>query len=217
MSLNIPKINFKSHTNKAVKDVLEVHEGIKKPNFRTTLVFPVLIEHLTAPIRDSLIVIEKIGRGASSVVYKCLYTPTLTPIAVKCLDPTATSSARIMSAEINVLYNLSKHELQDTLEPEQDCDICMTESCEFCSEELDNAHFHRLEKSTYIIKFYESYNDDEEGTCLVMEYMHGESLKTLFGRGLEMTERNLAIIAYSVLRALKEVHSRNIIHRDVKV
>lgn len=220
MSLSIPKISFKHQTDKVVKDVIEVHEGIKKPDFRQTLVFPVLVEHLTAPTRDSLIVIEKIGRGAKSVVYKCLFTPTLTLIAVKCLDPISNGkeqSARLISTEINALYNLSKHELKDTFEPEYDCDVCMGDSCEFCQDQLDNLRPPLVGRSKYIVKFYESYSDDEQGICLVMEYMQGESLKTLFDRGLVATEYNLAVVAYSVLQALKEVHAQKIIHRDVKV
>lgn len=53
--------------------------------------------------------------------------------------------------------------------------------------------------------------------CLVMEYMGGGSLQHLIDVKYHVEEASVAVVAYSVLRALEELHSRNIIHRDVKV
>ena len=53
--------------------------------------------------------------------------------------------------------------------------------------------------------------------CLVMQYMGGGSLQNLIDAKYPVEETAVAVVAYSVLRALEELHSRNIIHRDVKV
>lgn len=50
-----------------------------------------------------------------------------------------------------------------------------------------------------------------------MEYMGGGSIQSLIDSKYAVTETEVAVVAYSVLRALEELHSRNIIHRDVKV
>lgn len=50
-----------------------------------------------------------------------------------------------------------------------------------------------------------------------MQYMGGGSLQNLIDARYPVQETAVAIVAYSVLRALEELHSRNIIHRDVKV
>jgi serine/threonine protein kinase len=52
---------------------------------------------------------------------------------------------------------------------------------------------------------------------IVMEYMNGGSLQTLLDQGRTFDEDDIAAVAYSVLRALHLLHSRMIIHRDIKV
>lgn len=50
-----------------------------------------------------------------------------------------------------------------------------------------------------------------------MEYMGGGSIQHLIDAKYQAGEKEVAIVAYSVLKALEELHSRNIIHRDIKV
>lgn len=47
--------------------------------------------------------------------------------------------------------------------------------------------------------------------------MDGGSLQNIIDDGIALNDDDVAIVAYSVLKALEMLHSRNIIHRDVKV
>ncbi|ODQ63846.1 kinase-like protein, partial [Nadsonia fulvescens var. elongata DSM 6958] len=81
--------------------------------------------------------------------------------------------------------------------------------------ELDTLN--RCAKSEYIVEFYGAFF--EEGTVYVcMEYMDGGSLDKIYGSpGEGVDEPYLAIIANSVVMALKELkENHNVIHRDVK-
>ena len=51
----------------------------------------------------------------------------------------------------------------------------------------------------------------------MIEYMAAGSLKAIVHRKMKVGEREVAVVAYSVLMALQELHSRNILHRDIKV
>jgi serine/threonine protein kinase len=70
---------------------------------------------------------------------------------------------------------------------------------------------------SYLLEFYDAYKvADQEPLCLVLEYMGGGSLKQLIDTSYIVGEKEVAIVAYSVLHALQELHSKNVIHRDVK-
>ena len=49
------------------------------------------------------------------------------------------------------------------------------------------------------------------------QHMDGGSLREAVDNGLIMDEYNLAVVAYSVVSALKFMHSESILHRDVKL
>lgn len=53
--------------------------------------------------------------------------------------------------------------------------------------------------------------------CIVLELMDGGSLQNIIDNKLKLNEHDLAIVAYSITRALSELHKRNIVHRDIKV
>lgn len=71
--------------------------------------------------------------------------------------------------------------------------------------------------SPYIIKFYDAYIDAEQRTvCMVLEYMDAGSIQNILNKGQTFDENDSAVLAYSVLSALVELHGRNILHRDIK-
>ena len=50
-----------------------------------------------------------------------------------------------------------------------------------------------------------------------MESMNGGSLQSLLDAGHVFCEDDIAVVAYSVLRALELLHSKMITHSDIKV
>ena len=53
--------------------------------------------------------------------------------------------------------------------------------------------------------------------CLVMEFMWEGSLRDLLKKKFHFGEREVAVVAFSVLMGLCEMHALNLIHRDIKV
>lgn len=69
-------------------------------------------------------------------------------------------------------------------------------------------------KHENIVKYYDSYLVGKE-LWVVMELMQGGTLTDIIEAG-EFTEPQIAAIARETLRALENLHERNIIHRDIK-
>src|SRR5215212_2522882 len=57
--------------------------------------------------------------------------------------------------------------------------------------------------------------EDEESVLLVMEYVEGETLADLLGRGAVEPRRAVAIVR-AVAEALDHAHAAGIVHRDIK-
>lgn len=96
---------------------------------------------------------------------------------------------------------------------------CETKKVEVVDQKVTDKSSIR-NKSTglsHIVKFFDAYTDpDREAVCLVLEYMDGGSLQSVIDNKVIPSEEDIAVIAYSVLCALRELHARKIIHRDVK-
>ena len=72
--------------------------------------------------------------------------------------------------------------------------------------------------SPYLVGFYDAYIDHYRGDlCILFEYMSKGSLMTLCLRSWIPTTQDIAIICFSVLSALVDLHSRDIIHRNINV
>ena len=75
----------------------------------------------------------------------------------------------------------------------------------------NGASFNDLLTDVYIVRISPS------GVCLVMEFMSEGSLQDLLKRKVHFGEREIAVVAFSVLMGLCEMHELKLIHRDVKV
>jgi serine/threonine protein kinase len=61
------------------------------------------------------------------------------------------------------------------------------------------------------------YSDTEHGSIsLILEYMNGGSLQSMLTDGKLFSEDDAAVVAFSVLSALIDLHGKNILHRDIK-
>jgi len=158
-------------------------------------------------IGDSIILLDELGRGACGVVYKGLYAPTLTLVAVKSIIVYDQSKRKQMLGELMALHSMSKAYFED-----HEVDLSLTDT----SNDLSVTASPMRGGSPYIVAFYDAYTDPDKGTVmLVLEYMNGGTLQDLVKpEGLD--EATLAFIAESVLKGLHEIHSRHQIHRDIK-
>ena len=66
-----------------------------------------------------------------------------------------------------------------------------------------------------IIKIFEYYSD-ESNYYIITEYVSGCELYDFILKAKKFTEKQAAIILYQILSALNYLHSKNIVHRDVK-
>jgi calcium-dependent protein kinase len=83
---------------------------------------------------------------------------------------------------------------------EQECDVFLS---------MDHPHIARL---------VDIYDDEESGTItLVMECMEGGELLDRLLERKKFSEKDAAIAAYQMLRAINYLHSHGIVHRDIKL
>lgn len=82
-------------------------------------------------------------------------------------------------------------------------------------EELD---IHKsLATSQHIVKLFEAYHEGDR-LLIVMEYMEGGTLTDhLMKKRTGYTEDKARSVIYDLLCAIKSLHDRNIVHRDIKL
>jgi serine/threonine protein kinase len=79
----------------------------------------------------------------------------------------------------------------------------------------ENNLLKHMESCVGIPKTYGNYQDDNY-FYLLEEYIKGETLLDWFSRGKNLTEYDIFCIFYSLLTILKSIHSRGVIHHDIK-
>lgn len=243
--------------------------------------------------REATVLIHEIGKGGSAVVFKGLFVPTLTFLAIKFVEVNDPIRRKQMIMELKALYSLSKYSLMSLEEESSDNSLGSFNAIEpltisedilfrrrmgteayvlliiilivitmdsmiyyylslnvfeyflaaqilfggFAMAVLKNASFHhsklraqdditfvstapqehQSEINPFIVKFFDAYTDPKRGAvCIVLEYMDGGSLQDLIDKKTRFSEHDLIVVIFSVLKALELLHSRNIIHRDIK-
>ncbi len=67
-----------------------------------------------------------------------------------------------------------------------------------------------------ILGIYDFGEDDQHRPFMVMEFLHGEDLRSAIHHGRTGDLRNKLRIALEIARALQYIHSQKIVHRDLK-
>ncbi|OQR81886.1 mitogen-activated protein kinase kinase [Thraustotheca clavata] len=160
-------------------------EGITKTPFQPSTKKPTLFG-----TKDSLVILNELGHGASGKVFKALYLPTFKLVAVKVIRVYDQKKRHQMLRELKSLYAnfVSLNE---------------TRAAAACDE---------------LVMFYDAYTNPEIGcVSIVLEYMDGGSLEDIMKSGCPCSEDQIANIATSVLRGLAFLHEHHQLHRDIKL
>jgi serine/threonine protein kinase len=81
--------------------------------------------------------------------------------------------------------------------------------------------FTQMPKNHYTVKLLDLFIVQEDkknmGVFVVMEHMESDLKKLLnSSQDLELGEDNILVLVYNIIRALKFIHSANVMHRDIK-
>ncbi|KAI9918791.1 hypothetical protein PsorP6_011998 [Peronosclerospora sorghi] len=155
--------------------------------------------------KDSLILLEELGQGASGKVYKALYMPTFLLVAVKVIRVYDQQKRHQMVRELQSLsmnvMPLSSATFPSSAAPTQAA----------CDE---------------LVGFYNAYTNPDAGTVsIVLEYMDGGSLQDYVqrlsnspnGAPRWVSEQEIASIAVCGLKGLAFLHEHHQLHRDIKL
>jgi serine/threonine-protein kinase len=91
------------------------------------------------------------------------------------------------------------------------------------NEELDKVFKKEVEslgsllndENSHIVKFIQTFNDESDVPCIVMEFVEGERLDELVKRKGALREQDAIKYIKQVGKGLIFLHSKNLIHRDV--
>lgn len=135
------------------------------------------------PIKDTLIRIAELGKGASGSVFSAIHVPTFHIIAVKEIHFSNRGSRHQAIRELNALYknlgvteNNKKHTHNNSYGAIEEKNLTTREK-EVVEDKSE------LERCPYIVWLHEAYyNIDTQCVCLVMEHCDGGSLQDLMDR-----------------------------------
>ncbi len=162
------------------------------------------------PMRDRLLVLCRVGQGASSVVYKALDLIDMRIVALKMISVYERSKRRQMVRELNTLFQMLRQKRYDQ-------HYLMNRSVDQNTMSYNKKHHLKENLHDYIVDFYDAFsNVDEGGVALMMEYMDGGSLQDIVDNGGCDDENTLASIAAQALSGLSFLHSCSQLHRDLK-
>eukprot|EP01031_Cornospumella_fuschlensis_P026577 gene26576-32119_t len=149
------------------------------------------------PMSERLILMCKLGAGASSAVYKALDLQDMRLVALKTIQVYDKDKRVQMIRELSALFSLIKEN----------------------SRRESTMHIKKLHRrpEKYIVDFYDAFSNLEEGVvCLMIEYMDGGSLQDIADQGGCDDEAALANISIQALKGLGFLHSNLQLHRDLK-
>ena len=187
-------------------------------------------------LRESLVVLGLLGRGASGTVRKALHVPSLRLVAIKDMPLLKESQQQQLLRELRALYGNAAplegggggggvypdggvphgRRYPDGGYPHPEA---ATEG-DGGGGNAPEGHSQPpppAEGCAHIIRFHDAFTSPG-GTCvsLVVEYMDGGSLQDLVDGGGCASEPVLSSVARQILRGLAFLHARRRLHRDVK-
>jgi serine/threonine protein kinase len=153
------------------------------------------------PMRERLVVLCKLGTGASSIVYKAFDISDMQIVALKMVPVYDRAKRRQMVRELSALFSILKQRREELKGTEPSSSNPVTQWDGFAN----------------IVRFFDAFSNLEDGGCaLCMEYMDGGSLQDVADAGGVKDEATLASIARQSLEGLNFLHACNFIHRDIK-
>jgi serine/threonine protein kinase len=148
-------------------------------------------------IKQEMLKLCVLGRGASGIVYKSLHLPTMRIVAVKNIPVYETEKRHQMVKELKALY-------KNLVPITGDGSTTARGGTKYgpCPQ---------------IVSFHDAFMNPEEGNIsIILEYMDGGSLQDIVDTGGCAQESVLANVSYRVLVALKFIHDKHQLHRDIK-
>jgi hypothetical protein len=202
---------------------------------------PIERTYISRLTRDRCIILREIGHGASGRVSKALYCPSLTFMAIKRIEIENPAHRVVVGQELKALYEIARcksignrtlatapSDLLQSSNEETHLNLLSGEPySEIIAGSPSETNIKELPlgpkavikaaNNPYILDFYDAYIDPEHGAvCLILEYMNCGSIQSMLNDGIIFDEDDAAVLAFSVLTALTDFHSRNILHRDIK-
>lgn len=183
--------------------------------------------------RESLRV-KPLGHGASGTVTLVVHVPTLTLLAAKTIPVTDAEKRHNVGMEFTLMYEAMAN-FADHVGTRANC---LTEELALASlqrraerdmEEADAAAGADAESPAapaplvgsgacpYLVSFYDAFSDAGAGTVtFVMEYMNAGTLEQFVDTGGLPDEGMIQWITWQCLKGLEWMHSRGVLHRDIK-
>jgi len=187
-----------------------------------------LMSGMKLPMRERLVVLCKLGTGASSIVYKAFDICDMQIVALKMVPVYDRAKRRQMVRELSALFMMLKQR-QAELTTSSCSTAALTSSASGALTASDAGVADAKDKPESaelmpqwdgfgnIVRFFDAFSNLEDGGCaLCMEYMDGGSLQDIVDAGGVSDEHTLASIARQSLEGLDFLHSCNFIHRDIK-
>lgn len=145
------------------------------------------------PMSERLIILCKLGQGASSIVYKALDLKVMKLVAVKMIQVFDREKRHQMVKELGGLFSL------------------LRKNSARISANLGRG-FKKPDK--YIVDFYDAFTNLEDGVvAFIIEYMDGGSLQDIADNGGCNYEPTLASISIQALKGMRFLHDSGAIHR----